>query len=232
MRNLLWIFTLVFAVSVSAQSPAAKQYFNAGTQYARGGEFEKARAIYLVALASAEATDKNFLARLHYNLGVCEYRLGHSTQAADELRMAIVLRGGEYAEANYALGMAESENQNWPKAREAFLASLKTNEKNGEAWFDLAFAYLGERDYTRAEAAFRNAIAYKTIDTPLSHNNLGVILAMRGDINGAKAEFKNAVRTSGGRLKIAENNLIFFETQVESAGISKNKLTVAERQKD
>ncbi|MFT3743369.1 MAG: tetratricopeptide repeat protein [Pyrinomonadaceae bacterium] len=231
MRTLSFIFVLIFAASISAQSVAVKQAFGEGTRLAKNGEFEKALASYRTALAASkdDAIDLKFLARLHYNLGVCEYRLGRAEKAIDELRIAIESKGGEYPEAFYALGMAETERENWAKAREAFIGALKTNERNGEAWFDLAFAYLGEKDLERAETAFRNAIANKSIDTPLSHNNVGVILAIRGDIDAAKTEFKAAVRTSGGRLKMAEDNLKFCETRASSVGISKKELIVAER---
>lgn len=231
MRTLSFIFVLIFAVSISAQSPAVKRPFDEGTRLAKGGEFEKALVSYRSALVASknDAIDLKFLARLHYNLGVCEYRLGRADTAIGELETAIELRGGEYLEAFYALGMAETALENWPKARRAFLEALKMNNKNGEAWFDLAFAYLGEKDYLHAETAFRNAIRQRSIDTPLSHNNVGVILAMRGDIEAAKTEFKTAVRTSSGRLKMAQDNLRFCETQAAGVALSKIELTVAER---
>lgn len=230
MRILSFIFVLILAVSVSAQSPAAKQPFDDGTRFARNGEFEKALASYRKALAASknDAIDLKFLARLHYNLGVCEYRLGDADKAIGELETANELRGGEYSDAFYALGMAETARENWPKARVAFLGALKTNDRNGEAWFDLAFAYISEKDLENAEKAFRKAIDRKSIDTPLSYNNIGVILAMRGDIAAAKREFETAIRTSGGRLKMAESNLRFCENRETTVALAAS-LNLAER---
>lgn len=231
MRTLSFICLLMFAVAISAQSPAAKQSFDDGTRSARNGEFEKALASYRAALAASknDAIDLKFLARLHYNLGACEYRLGRADKAINELATAIEFRGGEYPQAFYALGMAETDRENWPKARQAFLEALKDGAKNAEAWFDLAFAYIREEDFENAETAFRKAIAHKSVDTPLGHNNIGVILAMRGDIAAAKKEFVTAFRTSGGRLKMAEDNLKFCETKASSVALLKIELTIAER---
>ena len=226
-----FILVLIFALSTAAQTPSVKMPFDEGTRLAQSGEFERALVSYQAALAASKNSpiEPRSLARLHYNLGVCEYRLGRADKAIVELETAIDLRGGEYSAASYALGMAESEHGNWAKARSAFLDALKTNDRNGEAWFDLAFAYLGENDPKNAEASFRNAIRLKSIDTPLSHNNVGVMLAMRGEIEAAKAEFKAAVRTSGGRLKIAENNLRSCE--IQASNVAKIELILAERSK-
>lgn len=231
MRIASFIFVLIFALSTAAQISSVKKPFDEGTRLAQSGEFERALMSYQAALAASKNSpiEPRSLARLHYNLGVCGYRLGRADKAIAELKTAIDLRDGKYSEASYALGMAESERENWAKARAAFLDALKTNDRNGEAWFDLAFAYLGENDLKNAEAAFRNAIRLKSIDAPLSHNNVGVMLAMRGEIEAAKAEFKAAVRTSGGRLKIAENNLRSCE--IQASNVAKIELTLAERSK-
>ena len=213
MRTLSFIFVLICAVGVSAQSKAITKPFSEGTGFAKAGDFESALARYRTALDASklEQIDIKFLARLHYNLGVCEYRLNRPDRAVDELAIAIGLRGKDYPAAYYALGMAESSRQNWPKARLAFIGALKGNEPVNEAWFDLAFAYLRENNFDQAETAFRQAIAHKSIDTPLSHNNIGVILAIRGDLSAAKIEFESALRVSDGRLKMADKNLKFCE---------------------
>ena len=209
MRATSFIFVLIFAVGVSAQSASVTRPFHEGTKFANAGEFEKALSSYHAAFEAARSgtMDSGHLAKLHYNLGVCEYRLGQNEQAIADLDQAIKLKKGDYAIASYALGMAESARENWPKARLAFLEALSSNKTNGEAWFDLAFAYLGENDPINAEAAFRNSITYKSVDLPLSHNNIGVILAIRGDLAGAEKEFEAALAASGGKLIEAQNNL-------------------------
>jgi len=201
-------FVLIFAVSVSAQQSVTRS-FNEGTKLAQGGDFEKALSSYHAALNDAERVraDNDFLARLHYNLGVCEYQLKRSEKAVDEFHLAIKMKGGNYSRALYALGMAESARENWPEARLAFLESLRLERTNGEAWYDLGFAYLQEGDFANAEAAFRNSIIYKCIDSAWSHNNVGVFLTFRGEFSSAEKEFETALKLSGGRLVQARSNL-------------------------
>ncbi len=209
MRTLSFIFVLVFAVGISAQSTLVRQPFRTGTKFAKAGKFEKALSSYLAAVeaAKSETVSDEFLAKLHYNIGVCEYRLDRAGKAVKELEQAVELTTGLYPRAFYALGMAESARKNWPKARLAFLKAVRSNKTDGEAWFDLAFAYLGENDLANAEAAFRNAVAYKSIDAPLGHNNIGVMLALRGETAAAIKEFETALRSTDGKLAEAKSNL-------------------------
>ena len=209
MRTLSIIFVLALSIGVSAQSNAVKKPLTEGTRLAKAGEFEKALTSYLAASEAAnnERLDSDLLAKLHYNIGVCEYRLDRPEEAIKDLEQAVRLRNSDYAQASYALGMAESARGNWPKARAAFLEAVRANKTDGEAWFDLAFAYLGENELANAEAAFRNAITYKTVDTPISHNNVGVILALRGETTAAIKEFETALRSTNGKLAEAKTNL-------------------------
>src|SRR2546426_7946380 len=109
MRTLSFIFVFLFAVSVSAQSPSVTRSFNEGTKLANSGEFEKALSSYRAVLGGTKSvgSDNDFLARLHYNLGVCEYRLNRPDKAIEEFDLAIKIKGGNYWRAFYALGMAE-----------------------------------------------------------------------------------------------------------------------------
>ena len=223
MRNLSLIFLFLFAVSVSAQSPSVTRSFSEGTRLANAGEFEKALSSYRAALGGSESvrSDNDFLARLHYNLGVCEYRLNRPDKAIEEFNLAIKIKAGNYARAFYALGMAESARENWQGARLAFLETLELNGTNGEAWFDLAFAYLEEGNFTAAETAFRNSIIHKSVDTALSHNNVGVFLALRGEFSSAEKEFETALKSSGGKLVLARNNLEYCRARErERSGLS------------
>jgi Tfp pilus assembly protein PilF len=209
MRSLSFIFVVIFAVSVSAQSRSVTVSFNEGTKLANAGEFERALSNYRAALGEVESvrSDNDFLARLHYNLGVCEYQLNHPRKAIEEFDVAIKMKGGNYSRAFYALGMAESARENWRGAQLAFLEALELDKTNGEAWFDLAFAYLEEGNFAAAEAAFRNSIIHKSIDLASSHNNVGVFLALKGEFSSAEKEFETALKSSAGKLVEARNNI-------------------------
>ena len=211
MRTLLFICMLIFTGGVTAQSPLLTRAFNEGTKFANAGKFEKAAKSYRTALtvASDENLPADYLAKLYFNLGVCNYRLQKTVEAVSELNKAIKLSKGKYQRAYYAMGMAESEQKNWVNARLAFLGALKLNSADGEAWFDLAFVYLAERDFDSAGLAFRNSIENHSVDSAFGHNNVGVIMAMKNDLASAEKEFEAALSGSGGRLIEARKNLEF-----------------------
>lgn len=235
MRTLLFIFTLILAANATAQSPLLSRSFTDGTSLAKAGEFEKAAKTYRNALIIAhdENLSGRYLGTLHFNLGVCHYRMGRETDAILEFHKAIRLSRGKYQRAYYALGMAQSGQKNWRKAREAFIGALKLKDADGEAWFDLGFVYLADHDYENAGRAFRNSISHKSIDSALGHNNVGVILAMNNNFAAAEKEFEAALIGSGGRLIEARKNLDYCRSR--RAGhtelVATTEFSFAERQR-
>ena len=213
MRRIIFSFFIIisaFAFSVAAQTPAHLS-FEKGIKAAGGGKYEAALASFKTSLAFTpdDKISEEFRAKLHFNIGVCLYRLARSAEAVGELEKAIKLSGGVYEKAFYALGMAETTLKNWKKAEQAFLGAIRLNKNNGETWLDLAFVYLAEKDYEAARAAFRKSIEHKSVDSSIAHNNLGVILALGGDLEAAVKEFETAVSRSGGKLAVAGRNLRF-----------------------
>jgi tetratricopeptide (TPR) repeat protein len=215
MRTLIFIILLVFTVSAFGQSPLVSRAFGEGTAYAKVSDFEKALKSYRKTLfvAGNEDISDEFLAKIHFNIGVCLYQMDQPAPAVVDLKKAVALRKGIYPKAQYALGMAETANKNWPEARQAFVAALRINKNDGEAWFDLASVYIAETDFENAERAFKNSVAYKTVDSPLSHNNIGVILALKSDFSAAEKEFEIALAESGGTLIEARNNLEYCKAR-------------------
>ena len=70
-------------------------------------------------------------------------------------------------------------------------------------------AYLGGGDTVNAETAFRSAISFGTRDASLSHNNIGVIHALNGEMAAAVKEFEMALDLSHGALVEARANINF-----------------------
>ncbi len=211
MRILSLFLTVVLAVSVSAQTPLVSQTFDEGTRMARAGNYENAIENYrrAILLAKAETVTDDFLAKVHFNIGVCFYNLKQTAEAVEEFTEAIKLSRRSYQKAFYALGMAQSELKNWRKAADAFREAVSLKKKDGEAWFDLGLVLLEEKDFESAEKAFRNAIKLKSIGAADAHNNLGVIFALRTDFPSAESEFKRALIKSNGKSVEARNNLQF-----------------------
>lgn len=215
-RIFLSIFVILTALglSASAQSPGARQTFEKGIDLANEESFAAALVAFRKSqtLSESEDADADFRARIHFNIGVCLYRLEENEKAVGEFEEAIKLARGDYEKAFYALGMAQAELKNWDKSEQAFRAALRLNKRNGEAWFDLAFVYLAKNDFDAARTAFQKSVEYKSVSAAVGHNNLGVIFALGGDINSAVREFETALRKSNGNFAVAERNLLFCKS--------------------
>lgn len=205
----IFIIVSVFAINIAAQT-IARQRFDKGLISAQSGKYEAALADFETAqkFLESEQPDNEFRALVHYNTGVCLYQLKQQAKAVEEFNLANRFNPN-YEKSFYALGMAQYELKNWRAAEEAFRGALRVNEQNGETWFDLAFVYLAQKDYDAANKAFQKALEYKTNDSAIAHNNLGVILVLKGEVDSAVKEFETALRQSKGSFSIAERNLQF-----------------------
>lgn len=211
MRILSIIFSIIFVMSVSAQTLLVKQTFDEGTQKAQVGNYENAIKDYQKALllSQKEKLEDDFLARIHFNLGVCFYHLQRNDKAVEELTEAIRINRGKNQKAFYVIGMSHFAMKNWQTAETAFQSAIRLKKDDGEAWFDLALVYLKVKDFGAAEKAFQNAVKYKSIGSADAHNNLGVIFALKDDFLNAEKEFKTALIKSNGKSVEAVNNLEF-----------------------
>jgi tetratricopeptide (TPR) repeat protein len=209
--KILLIFTLMILSCAAVPAQTAKQSFKKATAAARKGNYEQARLNYQKALETAGVNASPvFLAKIHYNLGVCFFHSSQPAQAVEEYELAIRLSGGSYHRVFRALGLAERDLKNWKAAKEALVKAVRiSGERDGEAWFDLAMILIEEKDYTSAAEAFKQSIKNKSVAQAASHNNLGVILALNGDFPAAEKEFQIALEKSDGKFRAAKNNLDF-----------------------
>ena len=134
MRIFSFVFLLVFGLNVAAQSPTVKNLFAEGTRYANAGRFDDALRNFEPALfmAENEYLGDGYRARLHYNLGVCHFRMDRFQLAVDQLKSALLLKP-DYTRAHYARGMAELRKREWKAAAGSFDRVVKLDPKNGEA---------------------------------------------------------------------------------------------------
>jgi Flp pilus assembly protein TadD len=210
MRILFFIF-LVFTFSTVAQTLAIQKTFDDGIENARLGKFEQASANFqkILLLTEIEKPSNEFLARVHFNLGICFYHLNQAKKSVAELTEAIKLSRRNYQKAFYALGMANVKLKNFDGAETAFRDALKLKKSDGEVWFDLAFVYLEKENFDDAERAFEHSIKYKSRAALDAFNNLGVIYALRNDFASAENQFEKALFESRGNSVEAKNNLQF-----------------------
>lgn len=213
MRVLFFIFVM-FAGSAAAQTPFISQSFESATRDAQAQNFTQALEKYqaIILHAASESVSDEMLARTHFNIGVCYYKLKNPAAAVKELTNAITLSKGKYQRAFYVLGMAQIDLKNWNEAETALRKAADLKPGDGEAWFDLALVYLQEKDFAQAEDSFANAIKYKSTGAADAHNNLGVIFALKHDFLTAESEFAAALKESGGKSVEAKNNLRFCRT--------------------
>jgi Flp pilus assembly protein TadD len=220
MRKLSFIFIIVFAFTINApaQTSLAQRAFDKATQTAQAGQFEKALENYRKALnlSAVENTNDEFLARIHYNIGVCLYQLKRSAEAIEEFNKAIELSHDKYQNAFYALGMAQTELKIWNAAGTSLRKAVSLKKDDGEAWFDLALVLLEEKKFEAAREAFQNAIKYKSVAAADARNNIGVVLFLKGEVAAAAREFETALRESGGKSVEARNNLQFCKSYRQS----------------
>ena len=220
MRKLSFLFIIVFALVLTTAAQTVKQSFEEGTRAATNAEYEKALANYRKAIlyTETEKTGEDFLARIHFNIGVCLFHLKRNAAAVEEFNQAIALSRRGYQKAFYVLGMAQAKLKNWRKAESAFRAAVKLKKDDAEAWFDLGLVLLEEKDFRAASTAFQNSIRYKTVAAADAHNNIGVIYALRGDFGAAEREFEAALLESKGESSVARNNLQFCKSYKQNFG--------------
>lgn len=188
MKRLLFtsFFILLFNFVITAQVSD----FNLGLKSASLNDFQAALEHFQK--ANNNNLSNKQLAQIHYNIGVCLYRLKQSDKAVKHFEQAVFLHRN-YEKAFYALGMALSDLNDFERAEIAFQNSIKiANGRNGETWFDLAFVYIAQKKYDEAFLSFQKAIEFGSQATAASHNNLGVIYAFKGNFEAAEKELEKA----------------------------------------
>lgn len=173
----------LFLLLILSISAAAQGEFDDAVHQAQTGRYEQALSSFRAIAVSKPS------ARASFNIGACLYRLERYGEAADELKAAVAQDPG-YQKAWYALGKAYMELNEPRAAASALQKAVELDKKDAEAWFDLGLVLLAENDMSNAYAAFQRSIEFKTVSAADAHNNLGVIMALQGDISGAIKKFK------------------------------------------
>ncbi len=217
MKRAVWGLFVILILTVGAIAQSTATAFERGIRRASAGQFEVALEDFRKAMESsgAEPITDATRSRIHFNAGACLYRLGRFVEAGSEFSRSIRL-DPTYEKAFYSLGMTEAELGNWQTSADAFEAALRLNKRNGETWFDLAYSYLALERNEDAERAFRNSIRFGTRDSPISHNNIGVLMALNGRTRDAIREFETALELSNGALAVADENLRFCRSSAAS----------------
>lgn len=208
------VLGFVLTINVSAQNHLAKSNFEKGTEAAKAKNYEQAIELYERSLQIVEAEfgeNKQFQSKIHYNIGVCFYKLKKFKQAITEFEKANLFAPTPEPKVFYALGLSQIELKNLTKAKKSLQKVLQIDIKHGEAWFDLAMIYIEENKFDSAKEAFLNSIEFDCIRSAEAINNIGVILAIEGDVQNAEVSFQKAFLRSNQTLFEARKNLEFIK---------------------
>lgn len=133
------------------------------------------------------------------------YQLKQIDSSIGQFQQAVRLNL-HYEKAFYALGMAYNDLKDFNHAETAFRHALKLSN-SGETWFDLGLVLSAQKKYDEAFMSFQNSIKFGSIAASASHNNLGVIYAIKGEFILAKKEIELSKKLG---FEEAENNLLIL----------------------
>ncbi len=126
----------------------------------------------------------------HNNLNLVYRELGRLSEAADCCRRALEL-APDLPELHNNLGIALKENGSLAAAVLSLEHAVQLRPTYAEAYYNLANALVELRRLEEAERAYRRAMELAPSDRA-THNNLGLLLQLKGDYSGAIACFEFA----------------------------------------
>ena len=208
MRPRTMPFAILFVMLVVSFAAGQSDPTDPGESIKRGNA-RHSKAAYLAAIEEYRRVPPEageIYSQALYNIGVCYYELWRNEDAIVMYKKAASTRAGRYPKALFALGVALEDLKRPEEAKEAYRqAAVSVGSETNAAHFRLGLLFASENDYERAAIHFRNAISGER--TPGSHNNLGVMLALKGLLREAEREFEVALRQSGGAFSDAAYNL-------------------------
>jgi tetratricopeptide (TPR) repeat protein len=146
----------VVSVRELKTSDKAAKTFAKGTQLLLKGQAAQSLAYF----DSAIAEDPTYY-RAYHNLGIAYLRLGRIQEAERAFQKAIDLTGGGYAPADFAMGLALSQDEDYRRAETVIQRGLEIDPGSATGKFSLAMAQfalnrLAEGERSAEQALWRN----------------------------------------------------------------------------
>jgi len=210
----------ILLVTLVVRPASAQSNLVGATEAIRRGNERYSTAEYIVAIKEYERVTKHAgdtYSQALYNIGVCYYELWRTEDAIVMYRKAVGARAGRYPAALYALGVALEDLKRRDDAKDAYLQVVATSSGRevGAAHFRLGLLLAGESEYEKAATHFTEVITRES--SPASHNNLGVVLALKGRLREAEREFERALREAAGSFPDATNNLKLCQSLLKAS---------------
>jgi len=144
-------------------------------------------------------------ARTNYNLGVSLIDLGKWAEARKAFEQAIKIEA-KMAEAYGGLGLCYLQQGDLEQAIKYLLTARQLGFKDPALSLNLSYAYLNMKDWPKAEAEAKQAIAEQP-GLALGYNNLGLALARQNRLEEARTMLEKALKIEpqevGAVLKLA-----------------------------
>jgi Flp pilus assembly protein TadD len=172
----------------------AQIVYELGIIYAQQRRLDEARVL-LESSVEMDPGDSD----AHLNLGAVYAETGKTDLAEEQFRAAIALTPLNFNSHN-VLGKLYFDSGRLKEAEEQFRESLEC-EPNLAAYDYLGYVYERRGDSTRAEKAFKAALAFNGADSH-AHFNLGLIYAASGRNAEAAGEFQAALAADPGNPEI------------------------------
>jgi tetratricopeptide (TPR) repeat protein len=144
----------VVSVQELKMSGKADKAFNEGTKLLIKGQIAQSVAYFNRAIAK----DPGYY-RAYHNLGLAQLLLGHTAQAEQALQKAIDLTGGGFAPAEFAMGMALCQEEDYLRAEQVIQKGLEMEPGSATGRFYLAIAQFVLNRPVEAEKSARQAIS-------------------------------------------------------------------------
>jgi tetratricopeptide (TPR) repeat protein len=164
--------------------------------YQNREEDDKALAEYHI----VEQLDPS-LPGLHFEIGHLLWKTGDPNQAIEELKQELQLNP-DHPEANGEMGTILVTQHQPDKAIPYLETALRARPNLWLIHQQLGKAYFLQKNYPRAEAELRKALAIDLDGT--AHYQLGVLYRAEGRVDAAAAEFEAALKIKVDRLDVAQ----------------------------
>jgi tetratricopeptide (TPR) repeat protein len=159
----------VVSVQELKMSDKAEKTFHKGTQLLLKGQAAQSLAYFDRAIANDPA-----YYRAYHNLGLAHLRLGRTQEAERALQKAIDLTGGGYAPADFAMGLALVQEEDYRRAETVIERGLEVDPGSATGKFYLAMAQFGLNRLEEAERSAEQAL-WRKGDSPETYFLLAAI---------------------------------------------------------
>jgi tetratricopeptide (TPR) repeat protein len=172
--------------SPKQQTLTIQQSLDLGVRHQNAGDFEKAKAIYVLILKA----DPDHPVALQL-LGVIAHQVGENDIAVELITKAVTIKPA-YEEGHYNLGIALKEQGKLEQAIASYHKALALNPDNADTHYNLGNALKDLGKFDEAVTSYRQAIAIRP-DFPDAYCNLGYGLLQQKKLNKAVASFRKAL---------------------------------------